>query len=89
MLDEDQKSLFTDWLEEHSAAVIKVARDRPRRTHQKPLLDVQAVPTEGTDSAEVDTIDDAAARFYLKFGFQWSMPCRFGCAVVLQRVEMH
>ena len=26
MLDEDQKSLFTDWLEEHSAAVIKVAR---------------------------------------------------------------
>ena len=92
MLDEDQKSLFTDWLEEHSSAVIKVARaytltsdecqdlaqeillqawrslpsfegkasaatwfyrvalqtamnwhrhDRPRRTHQEPLLDVQ------------------------------------------------
>ena len=102
MLDEDQKSLFTDWLEEHSSAVIKVARaytltsddcqdlaqeillqawrslpsfegkasaatwfyrvalqtamnwhrhDRPRRTHQKPLLDVQAVPAEDTDSA--------------------------------------
>lgn len=103
MLEEDDKSLFTDWLEKHSASVIKVARaytlnseesqdlaqeillqawrslpkfegksspatwfyrvalhtamnwhrkDRPRRTHQQPLLDVQAVQADVMDSSE-------------------------------------
>lgn len=103
MLDDDYKSLFTDWLEEHSAAVIKVARaytltsdecqdlaqeillqawrslpnfegkaspatwfyrvalhtamnwhrkDRPRRVHQQPLLEIHAVRTESVDSTE-------------------------------------
>ena len=103
MLDEDNQSLFTDWLEKHSASVIKVARaytltndecqdlaqeillqawrsmprfegksspatwfyrvalhtamnwhrkDRPRRTHQQPLLEVQTVPSESADSCE-------------------------------------
>ncbi len=103
MLDEDHKSLFTDWLEEHSSSVIKVARaytvsseecqdlaqeillqawrslpkfegrasaatwfyrvalhtamnwhrkDQPRRASQQPLLEVQALATEGTDGAE-------------------------------------
>ena len=103
MLDEDHKSLFTDWLEEHSSSVIKVARaytvsseecqdlaqeillqawrslpkfegrasaatwfyrvalhtamnwhrkDQPRRASQQPLLEVQALATEGTDGTE-------------------------------------
>lgn len=103
MLDEDQKSLFLTWLDEHGSSVMKVARaytltneecqdlaqeillqawkslpkfagkataatwfyrvalhtamnwhrkDRPRRSRQEPLLEVQSVMTEGLDSAE-------------------------------------
>lgn len=103
MLDEDYSTQFTDWLEKHSASVIKVARaytltsdecqdlaqeillqawrsmprfegksspatwfyrvalhtamnwhrkDRPRRTHQQPLLEVQAVASESAGSCE-------------------------------------
>lgn len=103
MLEKDYQSLFTDWLEKHSASVIQVARaytltdderqdlaqeillqawqsvpkfrgksspatwfyrvalhtamnwhrkDRPRRTHQQPLLEVQAVASESADSCE-------------------------------------
>jgi RNA polymerase sigma-70 factor, ECF subfamily len=101
--DEDQKSLFLNWLDEHGSSVVKVARaytltsdesqdlaqeillqawrslpkfeqkaspatwfyrvalhtamnwhrkDKPRRSRQQPLLEVQAVTTEGSDSAE-------------------------------------
>jgi RNA polymerase sigma-70 factor (ECF subfamily) len=101
--DEDQKSLFMNWLGEHGAAVMKVARaytltsdecqdlaqeillqawrslpkfegkasaatwfyrvalhtamnwqrkDKPRRTRQQPLVDVQVLATEGANSAE-------------------------------------
>ncbi len=109
MLEENDKSLFTDWLEKHSGSVIKVARaytlsrdecqdlaqeillqawrslpnfngksrpatwfyrvalhtamnwhrkDRPRRQHQKPLLDIQAVPENCSTQAEHrETID--------------------------------
>jgi RNA polymerase sigma-70 factor (ECF subfamily) len=103
LLDEDQKSIFMNWLGEHSLSVVKVARaytlssdecqdlaqeillqawrslpkfegkaspatwfyrvalhtamnwqrkDKPRRSRQQPLLEVQAVATEGCDSAE-------------------------------------
>lgn len=103
MLDEDHKSLFMDWLGEHGASVVKVARaytltsdecqdlaqeillqawrslpsfegkaspptwfyrvalhtamnwhrkDKPRRTRQQPLLEVQVLATEGATSAE-------------------------------------
>lgn len=112
MLDEDQKSLFMDWLDEHSSAVMKVARaytltneecqdlaqeillqawrslprfegkanaatwfyrvalhtamnwqrnDKPRRSRQQPLLEVQTLTTDGSDSVEQvqhrDTVD--------------------------------
>jgi RNA polymerase sigma-70 factor, ECF subfamily len=101
--DEDQKSLFMNWLGEHGAAVMKVARaytltsdegqdlaqeillqawrslpqfagkaspstcfyrvalqtamnwhrkDKPRRSMQQPLVEVQVVANEGADSAE-------------------------------------
>ena len=103
LLDEDQKSVFMNWLGEHGSSVMKVARaytltsdecqdlvqeillqawrslpnfegkanaatwfyrvalhtamnwkrkDKPRRSRQQPLLEVQAVATEGCDSAE-------------------------------------
>jgi RNA polymerase sigma-70 factor (ECF subfamily) len=103
VLEEDDKSLFTDWLEKHSASVMKVARaytltsdecqdlaqeillqawrslpkfegksnpatwfyrvalhtamnwrrkDRPRRTHQQSLLEVQAVKADAANSCE-------------------------------------
>ncbi|TWT87071.1 RNA polymerase sigma factor [Neorhodopirellula pilleata] len=103
MLDEDQQSIFTNWLEEHGSSVMKVARaytltseesqdlaqeillqawqslsrfqgkasaatwfyrvalhtamnwhrkDRPRRTRQQPLIEVQTVATDGSSSAE-------------------------------------
>ena len=103
MLDENQKSLFMNWLGEHGASVIKVARaytmtsdecqdlaqeillqawrslpkfehkataatwfyrvalhtamnwqrkDKPRRSRQKPLLDVQVLATEGANTAQ-------------------------------------
>jgi len=103
LLDEDQQSLFMNWLGEHGSSVVKVARaytltsdecqdlaqeillqawrslpkfehkaspatwfyrvalhtamnwhrkDRPRRSRQQPLLEVQAIATEGGDSAE-------------------------------------
>jgi RNA polymerase sigma-70 factor, ECF subfamily len=101
--DENQKTLFMNWLGEHGAAVVKVARaytltsddcqdlaqeillqawqslpkfehranpatwfyrvalhtamnwhrkDRPRRTHQQPLLEVQVLVAESSTSAE-------------------------------------
>lgn len=103
MHEEDQKSLFMNWLDGHGASVIKVARaytltneecqdlaqeillqawqslpkfehrasaatwfyrvalqtamnwhrnDKPRRTRQQPLLNVQVIAAEGVDSAE-------------------------------------
>ncbi len=103
MLDEDQKSLFTNWLGEHGSSVMKVARaytltsdecqdlaqeillqawrslpkfegkasaatwfyrvalhtamnwqrkDKPRRSRQQPLLEVQVLASEGASSAE-------------------------------------
>lgn len=112
MLDEDQKSLFMDWLGEHGSSVMKVARaytltseecqdlaqeillqawrslpkfegranaatwfyrvalqtamnwhrkDKPRRSRQQPLLEVQAVASDGVDSGEqaqhLDTVE--------------------------------
>jgi RNA polymerase sigma-70 factor, ECF subfamily len=103
LLDEDQKSLFTTWLGEHGASVMKVAhaytftseecqdlaqeillqawlslpkfegkasaatwfyrvalqtamnwqrKDKPRRSRQQPLVEVQVVASEGSNSAE-------------------------------------
>lgn len=103
MLDEDQKSLFMNWLGEHGSSVMKVARaytltsdecqdlaqeillqawrsvpnfegkasaatwfyrvalhtamnwhrkDKPRRSRQQPLLEVQVLATEDSNSAE-------------------------------------
>lgn len=103
MLDEDQKSLFMNWLGEHGSAVMKVARaytltsvecqdlaqeillqawrslpnfegkasaatwfyrlalqtamnwqrkDKPRRSRQQPLLEVQVLAADGGNSAE-------------------------------------
>ena len=103
MLDEDHKSLFTNWLGEHGSSVMKVARaytltseecqdlaqeillqawlslpkfegkasaatwfyrvalhtamnwhrkDKPRRSRQQPLVEVQTLSTEGANSAE-------------------------------------
>ncbi|MEZ6138712.1 MAG: RNA polymerase sigma factor [Pirellulaceae bacterium] len=103
MLEEDPKSVFTQWLEEHSSSVLKVARaytltrdecqdlaqeillqawrslpkfqgksspatwfyrvalhtamnwsrnDQPRRTKEKPLLEVQIPAVENADSCE-------------------------------------
>ena len=102
MLDEDQKTLFTNWLGEHGSSVMKVARaytltsdecqdlaqeillqawrslpsfegkssaatwfyrvalqtamnwqrkDRPRRSRQQPLVEMQTIVAEGDDSA--------------------------------------
>lgn len=115
MIDEDQKSLFIDWLEKHSASVIKVARaytltsddcqdlaqeillqawrslpnfegkasaatwfyrvslhtamnwhrkDRPRRIHQQPLLEVQTLPAESTNSSEQAQQREAVEQLY-------------------------
>jgi RNA polymerase sigma-70 factor, ECF subfamily len=101
--DDNQKTLFLSWLDDHGASVMKVARaytltsdecqdlaqeillqawrslpsfagkasastwfyrvalhtamnwhrkDKPRRTRQQPLIDVQIIATEGTNSAE-------------------------------------
>ncbi len=103
MRDEDHKSLFTTWLDEHGSSVFKVARaytltsdecqdlaqeillqawqslpnfegkaspatwfyrvalhtamnwhrkDKPRRSRQQPLLEVQVLATDGANSAE-------------------------------------
>lgn len=103
MPDDDQKSLFMQWLGEHGSSVVKVARaytltsderedlaqeillqawrslpkfkgnanaatwfyrvalhtamnwhrkDKPRRSRQQPLLEMQMIITEGSDSAE-------------------------------------
>jgi len=103
LLDEDQKSQFMNWLDEHGSSVFKVARaytltgdecqdlaqeillrawqslpnfrgkaspatwfyrvalhtamnwqrkDKPRRSRQQPLLEVQSVVIEGCDSSE-------------------------------------
>ncbi|HEX5244755.1 MAG TPA: RNA polymerase sigma factor [Tepidisphaeraceae bacterium] len=111
MPDEDQKSLFMNWLSDHGAAVVKVARaytftsddcqdlaqeillqawrslpsfagnsqpatwfyraalntamnwnrkDRPRRSKQKPLLEVQAFASDSSDDSELqhrDTVE--------------------------------
>ncbi len=115
MLDEDQKSLFINWLREHGSSVMKVARaytltseecqdlaqeillqawrslpkfegkasaatwfyrvalqtamnwhrkDKPRRSRQQPLLEVQAVATDGIDSAEQDQHRDTVEQLY-------------------------
>lgn len=115
MVDEGDQSLFTDWLEKHSASVIQVARaytltdderqdlaqeillqawrsvpkfegksslatwfyrvalhtamnwhrkDRPRRTHQQPLLEVQAVASESADSCEQAEQRETVERLY-------------------------
>lgn len=115
MDEEDDKSIFTDWLEEHTPSVIKVARaytlniddcqdlaqeillqawrslpgfegksnpatwfyrvalqtamnwqrkDRPRRTHQKPLLDVRALWEEAKDSSEQAEQRETVERLY-------------------------
>lgn len=103
MLDEDHKAIFTNWLEEHSSSLLKVARaytltsdecqdlaqeillqawrsmpkfqgkaspatwfyrvalhtamnwhrkDRPRRLHQEPLLEVQTLAVESANASE-------------------------------------
>ena len=115
MFDKDSKSLFIDWLEQHSASVIKVARaytltsdecqdlaqeillqawrslpkfegkaspatwfyrvalhtamnwhrkDRPRRMHQQPLLEVQAVQGQSTDAAELAAQRETVEQLY-------------------------
>ena len=115
MLDEDQKSLFMNWLGEHGSSVMKVARaytltseecqdlaqeillqawrslpkfegkasaatwfyrvalhtamnwhrkDKPRRSRQQPLLEVQALATEGVDSAEQAQHRDTVEQLY-------------------------
>jgi RNA polymerase sigma-70 factor, ECF subfamily len=115
LLDDDQKSLFTNWLDEHSSSVMKVARaytltddecqdlaqeillqawrslpnfagkaspstwfyrvalhtamnwhrkDKPRRTRQQPLLEVQAITTEGVDTAEQAQHRETVAQLY-------------------------
>jgi RNA polymerase sigma-70 factor (ECF subfamily) len=115
LLDEDQKSLFMDWLVDHGSAVVKVARaytltseecqdlaqeillqawrslpkfegkasaatwfyrvalhtamnwhrkDRPRRSRQQPLLEVQALATEGSNCAEQAQHRDTVEQLY-------------------------
>ena len=115
MLDEDQKSLFMNWLGEHGSSVMKVARaytltseecqdlaqeillqawrslpkfegkasaatwfyrvalhtamnwqrkDKPRRSGQQPLLEVQALATEGIDSAQQAQHRDTVEQLY-------------------------
>lgn len=115
MLEEDQKSLFMNWLGEHGSSVMKVARaytltseecqdlaqeillqawrslpkfegrsnaatwfyrvalqtamnwhrkDKPRRSRQQPLLEVQAVTTDGVDSAKQAQHRDIIEQLY-------------------------
>lgn len=115
MPDEDQKSLFMNWLGEHGSSVFKVARaytltseecqdlaqeillqawrslskfegkasaatwfyrvalhtamnwhrkDKPRRSRQQPLLEVQAVAPECVDSAEQAQQRETVERLY-------------------------
>ena len=115
MLDQDQKSLFMNWLGEHGSSVMKVARaytltseechdlaqeillqawrslpnlehkanaatwfyrvalhtamnwhrkDRPRRLRQQPLLEVQALAPEGSNSAEQVQHRDTVEQLY-------------------------
>ncbi len=115
MIDEDQKSLFMNWIEEHGSSVMKVARaytltseecqdlaqeillqawrslpkfegnasaatwfyrvalhtamnwhrkDKPRRSRQQPLLEVQALATEGSNSAEQAQHRDTVEQLY-------------------------
>ena len=115
MLDEDQKSLFMNWLGEHGSSVMKVARaytltseecqdlaqeillqawrslpkfegrasaatwfyrvalhtamdwqrkDKPRRSRQQPFVEVQALATEGSDSAEQLQHRDTVEQLY-------------------------
>jgi len=115
LVDDDQKSLFMNWLDEHSSAVIKVARaytltneesqdlaqeillqawrslenfqgkaspatwfyrvalhtamnwhrkDKPRRSKQQPLLEVQALATDGVCSAEQAQHQDTVEKLY-------------------------
>lgn len=115
LVNEDQKSLFLQWLEEHSSAVTKVARaytltseetqdlaqeillqawqslsnfqgkasastwfyrvalqtamnwhrkDKPRRAKQHSLLEIQAVATDGTCSAQQAQNRDTVEKLY-------------------------
>ena len=115
MQDEDQKSLFMNWLGEHGSSVMKVARaytltseecqdlaqeillqawrslpkfegkasaatwfyrvalqtamnwqrkDKPRRSRQQPLLEVQALAPKGIDSAEQAQHRDTVEQLY-------------------------
>ncbi len=115
MQDEDQKSLFMNWLDEHGSSVMKVARaytltgeecqdlaqeillqawrslpkfegkasaatwfyrvalhtamnwhrnDKPRRSRQQPLLEVQALATERANSAEQVQQRDTVEQLY-------------------------
>ncbi len=115
MLDEDRKSLFLAWLDEHGSSVMKVARaytvggdecqdlaqeillqawrslpnfqgkaspatwfyrvalhtamnwrrnDKPRRSRQQPLLEVQAVAPAGIDGAEQAQQRETVERLY-------------------------
>ena len=114
-MDEDQKSLFMNWLGDHGASVMKVARaytltaddcqdlaqeillqawqslskfegkaspatwfyrvalhtamnwhrkDKPRRSRQQPLLEMQAVANEGCDSGEQAQQRDTVEQLY-------------------------
>ncbi|TWU47264.1 RNA polymerase sigma factor SigV [Rubripirellula tenax] len=115
MLEKDQESLFTTWLEEHSPSVMKVARaytltpddcqdlaqeillqawrsltnfegkaspstwfyrvalqtamnwhrkDKPRRSRQQPLMEVQAVAAQDPNSAEQAQYRDTVEQLY-------------------------
>lgn len=115
MGDDDQKSLFMDWLGEHSSSVMKVARaytltseecqdlaqeillqawrslpkfegkasaatwfyrvalhtamnwhrkDKSRRSRQEPFVEVQALTTEATDTAEQTQNRDTVEQLY-------------------------
>ncbi|QDU10296.1 RNA polymerase sigma factor [Gimesia aquarii] len=115
MLNDDEKSLFLNWLDENGATVIKVARaytltseecqdlaqeillqawqslpnferkaapatwfyrvalqtamnwnrkDKPRRSRQQPLLEVQAIATDCVDSAEQAQHRDTVEQLY-------------------------
>ena len=115
MFEEDQKSLFMDWLGEHGSSVMKVARaytltneecqdlaqeillqawrslpkfegkasaatwfyrvalhtamnwqrkDKPRRSRQQPLLEVQTLTADGADSAEQVQYRDTVEQLY-------------------------
>jgi len=113
--DEERRSLFLDWLDDHAASVLKVARaytltgddcqdlaqeillqawqslprfqgkataatwlyrvalqtamnwqrkDKPRRSKQRPLLELQTVPTEEGDGAEQAQRRETVERLY-------------------------